>query len=117
MEKIYKQAKDEHVACVMVYAKVESIIGGDAFVAYKDDAKTERFTVAELIDAFQKGCVITINNLYYVKPVQCMSGNETGLEIAGLIGYYNNSQEEDGTECTPLQVITWDGELPSDLGE
>lgn len=50
MEKVYENLHDQHVACIVVYAKTK--------LAYADKAGTIPFTMAQLKDAFEKGCVI-----------------------------------------------------------
>ena len=50
MNKVYENLHDQHVARIVVYAKTKG--------AYADEAGTIPFTMAQLKDAFEKGCVI-----------------------------------------------------------
>ena len=123
MDKIYKQAKDEHVAGVVVYAD-EYHMPGDipAFVAYKDFDCTKRFTIDELKDAFIKGCIIMVvlaNAEMYFKPsefmiaddmAQFMGGEGWGIPAARITAYFDNTNTEDGLKAEPLHVLTWEGE-------
>lgn len=114
MDKIYKQAKDEHVAGVVVYAYHMTGVPNHGFIAYKDEDGTERFTVAELRDAFQKGCIINLDEDYTVKPTQftILHDYDSDIDFGYLYGYYISGTEEDGDVNTPFSVIAWDGEHP-----
>lgn len=59
MEKVYEHLNDLHVSRVVVYAKTK--------LAYADKAGTIPFTMEQLKDAFEKGCVVrdtTTDNEY-----------------------------------------------------
>lgn len=50
MEKVYEHLNDLHVSRIVVYAKNK--------LAYADKAGTIAFAMAQLKDAFEKGCVV-----------------------------------------------------------
>lgn len=72
MTKIYKDAKDQYVASVVVYND------GTDTKAYKDVECEEQFTTSELKDAFVKGCVIELTDVGLVKPVKYSEDSNVG---------------------------------------
>ena len=112
-EKIYNQAKDEHVACVMVYAVPESTVGVTNYIAYKDKNQTERCTIAELRDAFFKGCIIDVNGSYTAKPTQFMVEKAPeGFDVPDYGYLYGYHPGLSGGYCELLTVFTWSGDRP-----
>lgn len=63
MDRIYEQAKDQHVVAVKVYVKAN-----DAY-AYSNSGKTTKITAAVLQDMFNKGMIIIDGGNTYI-PVK-----------------------------------------------
>lgn len=57
MDKIYEQAKDQHVATTIVYGYFDIETSGKEY-AYQDIECTKPFTKSELEDAYIKGALI-----------------------------------------------------------
>lgn len=72
MAKIYEDAKDLHVAAVVIYND------GTDTNAYKDSECEVQFTTSELKDAFVKGCVIELTDVGLVKPVKYAEDSSVG---------------------------------------
>lgn len=85
MERIYDDAIDKNVAAVIVYTKEVS----STHYAYKDSAKTEAFTSAELKDAFVKGCLVKLEVAEGVvvlyRPLSCAEATSEDPAVISIL--------------------------------
>lgn len=66
IEKLYNQAKDEHVAAYVVYGKTGKI--------YYDSANTVQVTKADMEDAFRKGRLMVNDGTNLLIAISMASG-------------------------------------------
>lgn len=94
MNKIYNDAKDVFVSAVLVYA------GADGKANIDNGEESAQFEAADLMDAFNKGCIIVASGKFY-KPVCAEVDASTGAVTLT----YNTVVESSGTTTVEAETV------------
>jgi len=63
MDKIYQRSKDVYVSATLIYP----YSGG----AYTDKEHATQYTTSQLVDAFEQGALVQVDENVYATPVGC----------------------------------------------